>query len=75
MVKIEFEEIKFEKSKENIDKIRVIYQKTYYFELNATDLNKIGLFTIDNGTIVFDSISKKSALNKLNLLINNGFLH
>jgi uncharacterized protein len=75
MTKIEFEEIKFDKSTNNIDIIRAIYLKRYYFELNKSDLNKIGSFTLDNGAIAFDAVSKKSASNKLNLLINNGFLH
>jgi uncharacterized Fe-S cluster-containing radical SAM superfamily enzyme len=67
---LEFDDIEFE---ELDDRIRVNLLKSYYFELERSDLSDIADFRIEKDRIIFGT-NEKRARNKFNLLLSKGLL-
>ncbi len=70
MAELTFEDLVFE---EKNGKIRVVFLKLFYFDLDKISLKKISEFSINKNTIIFKNISEKKARNKFNFLLSEGF--
>jgi uncharacterized protein len=70
MSEIRFEDIKFE---EKGDEIIVHLLKIFSTKLLKSDLERIGSFSAKDGSLFFDNVSEKSALNKLLILLQKAF--
>ncbi len=70
MAEIRFEDIRFRAEKTCV---RAVFQDMYYFDLGIDQLREIGEFRVEDGALVFQAPEKK-VRNKLNILINRGFL-
>lgn len=66
----EFEDFEFI---EQDDDVRVNFLKQFYFNIRKEDLNSISEFKLDNNIITFTDTSEKSASNKFNKLLAEGF--
>ena len=67
MVKLEFNDLRFEKEKTSV---KAIFLKHFYFEISDSDLSKIGPYKIGSNFIDFDASEKRSA--KFYELIDRG---
>ncbi len=68
MIKIEYEDIKFE---ELTTIVKARFLKYYHFDINKEELERIGKYTIKNGTIEVDA-SEKTVTNKFNRILHTG---
>lgn len=70
MAELTFKDLIFE---EKNGKIRVVFLRLFYFDLDKSTLKKISEFSIDKNTIIFKNISEKKARNKFNFQLSEGF--
>ncbi len=71
MAEIRFDELVFRKGKGSV---RAVFQGMYFFDLENQELQDIGEFEVKEGALVFAGLADKKAQNKVNLLMNRGFL-
>lgn len=70
MSEICFQDLKFE---ENNDDIIVHLLKIFSTTIRKKDLEKIGPFSVRDGSLFFENVSEKSALNKLLMILQKAF--
>ena len=70
MAKITFETLSFE---EKNNKVVATFLRIFYFELEKSELERIGQFRLGKNSIEFRDISKTEAENRLNMLLAGGF--
>lgn len=70
MVKLEFKELSFFSGNKGI---RIDFLKYFYFYVDKDKLEKISSFNIGRNHINFKNINEKSARNKFNIILENGF--
>ncbi|MEM4336627.1 MAG: radical SAM protein [Candidatus Woesearchaeota archaeon] len=69
-VKLKYQDIKF---KEEKDSINAVFLTNYYFKIPRKEIEKIGEYKIEEGTIVFKGVSEKSAKHKFSHLLERYF--
>ncbi|MBU0461104.1 MAG: radical SAM protein [Nanoarchaeota archaeon] len=70
MPTFEFQDFEF---KEEKDKVRVTFLKLFYFDIDKAKLADIGDYKLEENKITFKDISEKTASNKFNNLLTQGF--
>jgi uncharacterized protein len=72
MATVSFEDIKFEDGGEEII-VRLF--KIFSAKIGRAELERIGSFKVQNGSLIFENVSERSALNKIMLLLPASFMN
>ena len=70
MTKLEFETLRFE---EKEDHIKAVFLRMFSFNIQKSDLDRIGKWKIGANSIEFFDVSDKKVTNKFNQIMHTGF--
>lgn len=74
MIKFTYEDIVFKESSKDSNVVKATFQKWFYFTLDKSDLDKLGEYKIEDGSIIYET-DDSTIERKFEFLLNEGFNH